>query len=74
MLIHFSEWKRQFIAINGSLGSPDEPSEYRSYSTYITQYEDMTGKCIILKRSANNDTQKKIVCNKNLLDQCASEC
>ena len=79
MLIHFSGWAKQFIAINDSLGSPDGLSEYMRYSTAKTtttvpKVGDITDNCITLKRTANEDTKKPIVCNKNLLDQCASEC
>ena len=76
MLIHFSEWGKQFIAINDSPGSPDGLSEYMRYSTatVATPHGDIN--CVTYKRSASEATatQKTIVCNKNLLDQCASEC
>ena len=78
MLIHFSGWAKQFIAINDSLGSPDGLSEYMRYSTatatVATPFGDITKNCITLKRTANEATQKKIVCDRNLLNQCASEC
>ena len=74
MLIHFSVWAKQFIAINDSLGSPDGLSEYMRYftATVATPFGDIN--CITYKQTANEATQKTIVCDRNLLNQCASEC